>query len=85
MTLPDYGAKNGTFASHSWLAGNTAVPFYYGFDEQLDKTIKFLRAGDYLNVDIFGIKKANEEQLIGAAWHRCLFASRPTMCSTHMS
>ncbi len=65
LTMPDYGAKNGTFASHSWPAGNTAVPFYYGFDEQLEKTIKFLQAGDYLNVDIFGIKKASEEQLIG--------------------
>jgi len=43
--LPDYGAKNGTFASHRWLAGNTAVPFYYGFDAQLKKTIDFLRAG----------------------------------------
>lgn len=63
--LADYGAKNGTFASHSWAAGNTGVPFYYGFDEQLDKTIKFLQAGDFLNVDIFGIKKANEDQVIG--------------------
>src|ERR1700678_192702 len=57
-TLPDYGAKNGTFASHSWPAGNTAVPFYYGFDEQLQKTFEFLRAGNYLNVDIFGLKKS---------------------------
>ncbi len=64
-TLPDYGAKNGTFASHSWAAGNTGVPFYYGFDEQLEKTVKFLQAGDYLNVDIFGIKKANEDKVIG--------------------
>ena len=64
ITLPEYGAKNGTFASHRWLAGNTAVPFYYGFDEQLKKTIDFLRAGDYLNVDIFGLKKAGEEKLI---------------------
>ncbi len=63
--LSDYGAKNGTFASHSWVAGNTGVPFYYGFDEQLDKTIKFLQAGDFLNVDIFGIKKANEQRVIG--------------------
>jgi len=55
--LPDYGAKNGTFASHRWLAGNTAVPFYYGFDEQLKKTIEFLRAGNYLNVDIFALEK----------------------------
>jgi Flp pilus assembly protein TadD len=63
-TLPDYGAKNGTFASHRWLAGNTAVPFYYGFDEQLEKTIQFLRAGNYLNVDIFGIRKSGNDKLI---------------------
>lgn len=63
--LLDYGAKNGTFASHSWLAGNTAVPFYYGFDEQLEKTIKFLQADNYLNVDIFGIMKASDKKLIG--------------------
>jgi tetratricopeptide (TPR) repeat protein len=62
--LPDYGAKNGTFASHRWLAGNTAVPFYYGFDEQLKKTIEFLRAGNYLNVDIFALKKAGSDDLI---------------------
>jgi Flp pilus assembly protein TadD len=62
--LPDYGAKNGTFASHRWLAGNTAVPFYYGFDEQLEKTIQFLRAGNFLNVDIFGIRRAADDQLI---------------------
>jgi tetratricopeptide (TPR) repeat protein len=54
----EYGAKKGTFASHRWLAGNTAVPFYYGFDEQLKKTIEFLQSGNYLNVDIFGIKDA---------------------------
>ncbi|HEY1904175.1 MAG TPA: tetratricopeptide repeat protein [Terracidiphilus sp.] len=56
VTLPEYGAKHGTFVSHRWLAGNTAVPFYYGFDEQLKKTIEFLRSGNYLNVDIFAIK-----------------------------
>jgi Flp pilus assembly protein TadD len=63
-TLPDYGAKNGTFASHRWLAGNTAVPFYYGFDEQLEKTIQFLRSGNYMNVDIFAIKKAGDNKMI---------------------
>jgi Tfp pilus assembly protein PilF len=62
--LPDYGAKNGTFASHRWLAGNTAVPFYYGFDEQLQKTIDFLKAGNFLNVDIMGLKKAGDSHLI---------------------
>jgi tetratricopeptide (TPR) repeat protein len=61
-TLPDYGAKNGTIASHRWLAGNTAVPFYYGFDEQLDKTIEFLRAGNFLNVDVFGLEKAADAE-----------------------
>ena len=62
--LPDYGAKNGTFASHRWLAGNTAVPFYYGFDEQLQKTIEFLKSGSYLNVDIFGLKKVSDTKLM---------------------
>ena len=62
--LPDYGAKNGTFASHRWLAGNTAVPFYYGFDEQLEKTIAFLKSGSFLNVDIVALKKAGEEKII---------------------
>ena len=56
VTLPEYGAKHGTFVSHRWLAGNTAVPFFYGFDEQLNKTIEFLRSGTFLNVDIFGLK-----------------------------
>jgi len=62
--LPDYGAKSGTFASHRWLAGNTAVPFYYGFDEQLEKTIAFLKSGNYLNVDIFALKKAGDDKMI---------------------
>lgn len=53
----DFGAKNGTLASHRWLAGNTAVPFYYGFKEQLQKTIEFLQSGNYLNIDLFGIQK----------------------------
>jgi Flp pilus assembly protein TadD len=60
ISLPDYGAKNGTLVSHRWLAGNTAVPFYYGFDAQLSKTIEFLRSGNYLNVDIFGLEKAGD-------------------------
>jgi cytochrome c-type biogenesis protein CcmH/NrfG len=62
--LKEPGAKNGTFASHRWTAGNTAVPFYYGFDEQLDKTIDFLKTGNYLNVDLFAIRKANGDKLI---------------------
>jgi tetratricopeptide (TPR) repeat protein len=63
-TLHDYGAKNGMFASHRWVAGNTAVPFYYGFEEQLQKTIEFLQSGKFLNVDIFALKRNGEEHLI---------------------
>ena len=62
--LHDYGAKNGMFASHRWLAGNTGVPFYYGFDEQLQKTIEFLQAGRFLNVDIVGLKRNGDDHLI---------------------
>ena len=61
--LPDYGAKNGTLVSHRWPAGNTAVPFYYRFEEQLDKTIEFLKSGNYLNVDIFALKIAGNDSL----------------------
>jgi Flp pilus assembly protein TadD len=56
ISLPEYGAKHGTFVSHRWLAGNTAVPFYYDFYQQLDKTIEFLRSGTFLNVDVFGLR-----------------------------
>jgi hypothetical protein len=72
--LPEPGAKNGTFVSHRWPAGNTAVPFYYGFDEQLEKTIEFLRAGNYLNVDIFGIRKASDGKMIAP------LGTRPFSC-----
>jgi len=63
VSMPEPGAKNGTFATHNWPAGNTAVPYYYGFDEQLNKTIAFLKAGNYLNVDIFGIRRAGDDKL----------------------
>ena len=64
ITLPDYGAKHGTLASHRWLAGNTAVPYYYGFDEQLTKTIEFLKSGNYLNVDLFALKLNDSSSMI---------------------
>jgi Flp pilus assembly protein TadD len=64
ISLPDYGARHGTLASHRWLAGNTAVPFYYGYDEQLNKTIEFLKSGNYLNVDIFALKIGDSGSLI---------------------
>ena len=64
-TLQEDGAKKGTFVSHRWLAGNTAVPFYYGFDEQLAKTQEFLKSGMYLNVDLFAIRKPKSDQVFG--------------------
>jgi tetratricopeptide (TPR) repeat protein len=63
-SLPEPGAKDGTFVSHRWPAGNSAVPFYYGFGEQLEKTIEFLRSGNYLNVDVFAIRKASDGKMI---------------------
>ena len=64
LGLPDPGAKQGLLASHRWPAGNTAVPFYYGFDDQLKKTIDFLKSGSFLNVDIFAIKLGDSDELI---------------------
>jgi Tfp pilus assembly protein PilF len=64
IVLPEPGAKKGTFTSHSWPAGNTAVPFYYGFDEQLAKTVEFLKTGNYLNVDLFAIRKNHADTMI---------------------
>jgi len=63
--LHDSGAKDGTFASHRWPAGNTAVPFFYGFDSQLQKTTEFLQSGNYLNVDLFAIKRPGAGPMIG--------------------
>jgi tetratricopeptide (TPR) repeat protein len=42
------------------------VPFYYGFDEQLKKTIEFLQTGNYLNIDLFAVQKmgSNTEPMI---------------------
>ena len=64
ITLPDYGARQGMLASHRWLAGNTAVPFYYGMEEQLNQTIAFLRSGDYLNVDLFALKQDDDGMMM---------------------
>jgi Flp pilus assembly protein TadD len=63
IELPDPGAKHGTLVSHRWPAGNTAVPFYYGFEEQMKKTVEFLKSGNYLNVDLFGIRKTGSDEI----------------------
>lgn len=64
ISRPDYGSYRGTLASHRWLAGNTAVPFYYGYKEQLAKTIAFLRSGKFLNVDLFALKIGDTEPAV---------------------
>jgi tetratricopeptide (TPR) repeat protein len=56
----DYGAKNGTLASHRWVGANTLIPLYYKYDEQAQRVADFLRNAVF-NVDIFGI------QILGAS------------------
>ncbi len=64
----DVSAKNkGTVASHRWAAANTAIPSYYGYQEQLDEVEKSLK-DDKLGVDIFALhlkqSGAKKEELI---------------------
>ncbi len=56
ITMRDYGAESGKIANHRWVGANTLMAKYYGYDQQLEKTIAFLR-DDRLNVDIFGIER----------------------------
>jgi tetratricopeptide (TPR) repeat protein len=57
----DPGAKNGAFASHRWLGGNSLNPQFYNFPNQAAKIVDFLRNGvdgkGSLNVDIFALEK----------------------------
>lgn len=59
----DVAAKQGTIVSHRWIGGNTAVPFLYGYDEQLKKTLEYLSA-DKLNVDLFALARPDGSGLI---------------------
>lgn len=54
-SLHDYAAKQGSVRSHRWMAANTAIPTYYGYGEQLQKTRDFLK--NAVSIDIFGINK----------------------------
>jgi tetratricopeptide (TPR) repeat protein len=59
----DPGAKEGKFASHRWLGGNSLIPAYYKYDEQAQKLENFLKHGPdgkgVLNVDIFALEREN--------------------------
>lgn len=70
----DYSAKKGMVASHRWTAGNTAIPFYYDYPEQLKKVAAFLKA-DRLNVDLFALKKASGTLI--APWGSQAFTTSP--------
>ncbi len=64
----DASAKTkGTIASHRWAAANTAIPAYYGYQEQLDEVEKSLK-DDKLGVDIFALHRlksgSKKEELI---------------------
>ncbi len=61
VTMQDYGAEDGKIASHRWLGANTLLYTYYGYTEQLEKTVDFLRKGaqktGVLNVDLFALQR----------------------------
>jgi tetratricopeptide (TPR) repeat protein len=65
--LHDYAAKQGTVRSHRWAAANTAIPTYYAYPEQLQKTADVLKQA--VNIDIFGINK-NDGPLIAPVQER---------------
>jgi len=50
----DYGAKDGKIRSHRFLGANTAIPAYYGYQEQLEKVTEFLKGA--VGVDLFAIE-----------------------------
>ncbi|MGA8940467.1 MAG: tetratricopeptide repeat protein [Acidobacteriaceae bacterium] len=66
-SLPDSGAKDGKLESHRWPGGNSLIPAYYHFDEQMKK-VKELLQNDAVNIDIFAIEPevptANQQKLI---------------------
>ena len=58
IKLTDYGAKDGKLYSHRFLGGNTTVPFYYNFSDQLSKTVDFLKNATF-SVDIFALRDSS--------------------------
>ncbi len=56
----DYGAKDGKIASHRWLGANTAIPTFYGYKDQMQKTVAYLQ-DNLFNIDLFGIRKGADD------------------------
>jgi tetratricopeptide (TPR) repeat protein len=63
MAGSDYGAKDGKLKSHRFLGASTAIPVFYGFDQQLKRVTEFLQ-NDLLNIDIFALSKGDSEEII---------------------
>ena len=57
----DYARWEGKVMSHRWLGANTAIPRFYGYAEQAEKTREFLT--NAVNIDIFAINR-NDGELI---------------------
>lgn len=55
QVMSDYGAKSHQLASHRWPGANTAIPYFYGYDDQMKVTNTFLK--DALAIDIFALVK----------------------------
>lgn len=55
----DYGAKDGKLASHRWLGANTAIPEFYGYQDQMQKITTYLQ-DNLFNIDFFAIRKGVE-------------------------
>jgi len=51
----DYGAKDKKIKSHRFLGANTAIPAFYGYQEQLDQVKEFLK--DAVAIDLFAIEQ----------------------------
>ena len=49
-------ARDGQIASHRWAAANTAIPFFYKWQDQLDAVKKVLES-DVVGIDIFALRK----------------------------
>ena len=63
LSVADAGAKDGKLASHRWLGANTLIPTYYKYDEQLTRTVAFLKNGAF-NVDLFALETDRNPTLI---------------------
>ena len=72
----DYGAKQGRVASHRWLGANTAIPYFYGYDEQLQKVEEYLRA-ELFGLDFFAISEGPSDDKIIAPLDRQAFTLAP--------